>query len=203
MRVDLETLLTDSWLKKNRLAPLSNVPTEKGWNYKFKEKERGIQCKTFSRTSCTIIFSIFFIEKSIIYTSYKISSNFDFDLEQCWFLTFWHFFSCYFPAMNARCGESRHLKTITIISPVSLTIAFNLFVFVRESCCIFICICVCIFHILEWSGGRERLSSPLMFAINFKSVLQFPSRSRFQFLQTLQPANLEERKIFGNLISNL
>ena len=37
----------------------------------------------------------------------------------------------------------------------------------------------------------------------YKSVLQFPSRSRFQFLQTLQPANLEERKIFGNLISNL
>ena len=44
--------------------------------------------------------------------------------KQCWFLTFWHFFSCYFPAMNAWCGESRHLKTITIISPVSLTIAF-------------------------------------------------------------------------------
>ena len=30
MRVDLETLLTDSWLKKNRLDWLSNIPTEKG-----------------------------------------------------------------------------------------------------------------------------------------------------------------------------
>ena len=59
----------------------------------------------------------------------------------------------------------------------------------------FVCACICILHILEWSGGRGRLSSPLMFSINFKSVLQFPSRPRFQFLQTLQSASLAKQII--------
>ena len=43
--------------------------------------------------------------------------------------------------------------------------------------------------------GERRLSSPLMFSINFKSVLQFPSRSPFQFLQTLQSAGVSKQII--------
>ena len=43
--------------------------------------------------------------------------------------------------------------------------------------------------------GERRLSSPLMFSINFKSVLQFPSRSPFQFLQTLQSTNVSNKPL--------
>ena len=126
----------------------------------------------------------------------------------------WHFTTfCQLKRMKGWSrGKESHLKTITIISRVS-SYTFSMLIFWGcASICILsklkylfsfsICIsglCSGVFVFctnlrMKWRE-RGRLSSPLMFSINFKSVLQFPSLSRFQFLQTLLQMMMTNTKI--------
>ena len=148
MRVDLETLLTDSWLKKNRLAPLSNVPTEKGWNYKFKEKQRRIQCKTFSRTSRAINFSFFSLKNRLStllirsWATMLIS-----DILTLFFLLF-PGNECLMRGKQTSENNYDHISSFSYNCLSHSLALFNLFVFVRESCCI--CICVVLIFVFAF-----------------------------------------------------